>query len=179
MISPKTIPVDDSQPIDASKEETPKLDKNGLSQAEAAAIEKSAEKETVEEGGKQAEEEAKKTYFAPTTDILHPPGKAYLQVNRNDFITMRDSDMYDVGRLDPGNDWLPAVDLTPYGGETGGVSRQHGRFLYRDGQFSVEDMGSTNGTFVNDKKIAARKKFKVNTGDRIRFGRVTVIFHII
>ena len=47
------------------------------------------------------------------------------------------------------------------------ISRQHSR-LRRDGSaWWVEDMGSTNGTFVNESRISERKLID---GDQIRFG---------
>ena len=36
----------------------------------------------------------------------------------------------------------------------GNVSKRHARLLYRDGRFIVTDLKSTNGTYVNGRKIA-------------------------
>jgi hypothetical protein len=47
------------------------------------------------------------------------------------------------------------------------VSRQHARFSLRDAELSVEDMGSTNGTFVNGEKIRRRRLLE---GDRVLIG---------
>jgi pSer/pThr/pTyr-binding forkhead associated (FHA) protein len=50
------------------------------------------------------------------------------------------------------------------------VSRVHCRLTADDlGQLSVEDLGSTNGTFVNDRRI---RTAVLSTGDRLRLGRV-------
>ena len=49
------------------------------------------------------------------------------------------------------------------------VSRLHCRLTAGDDQLEVVDLKSTNGTFVNDKRI---EKAKVATGDKIRIGRV-------
>jgi sigma-B regulation protein RsbU (phosphoserine phosphatase) len=43
--------------------------------------------------------------------------------------------------------------------ESQAVSRQHARILFEEGQYFVEDLNSSNGTFVNGKRIAARTKF--------------------
>jgi pSer/pThr/pTyr-binding forkhead associated (FHA) protein len=37
------------------------------------------------------------------------------------------------------------------------------------GELEVEDLDSTNGTFVNDQRV---RKAMLNTGDRLRIGRV-------
>lgn len=49
------------------------------------------------------------------------------------------------------------------------VSRLHCRLTATDRHVEVEDLSSTNGTFVNDKRV---EKAKLATGDRLRLGRV-------
>jgi pSer/pThr/pTyr-binding forkhead associated (FHA) protein len=48
------------------------------------------------------------------------------------------------------------------------ASAQHARLFGKNGSWYVEDLGSTNGTFVNDQKLAAPAM--VQPGDRIRIG---------
>ncbi len=48
------------------------------------------------------------------------------------------------------------------------VSRLHAAFVWRDTALWVEDLGSSNGTFVNGRRIDAPCRVKV--GDVIRFG---------
>src|SRR6187431_3444896 len=47
------------------------------------------------------------------------------------------------------------------------VSRRHARILLEDAVISIEDLGSTNGTFVNGEKI---QKGVLKEGDRILIG---------
>jgi pSer/pThr/pTyr-binding forkhead associated (FHA) protein len=49
------------------------------------------------------------------------------------------------------------------------VSRVHCRITASREQLDVEDLSSTNGTFVNDKRV---KKGLLKNGDRLRVGRV-------
>jgi pSer/pThr/pTyr-binding forkhead associated (FHA) protein len=49
------------------------------------------------------------------------------------------------------------------------VSRLHCRLTAGEDQLEVVDLESTNGTFVNDKRVA---KAKLGMGDRLRIGRV-------
>ena len=58
----------------------------------------------------------------------------------------------------------------------GSPSRKHALLTVADDGVSVQDLGSTNGTFVNDKRIEA--KVKLNTGDRVRFDVEEYLFHI-
>jgi uncharacterized Zn finger protein (UPF0148 family) len=80
-----------------------------------------------------------------------------------------------VGREDPVSGIYPQVDLTPHGGEEGGVSRQHARIIVEGGSYFVEDLDSTNFTFVNKQKLAPKTRQPVADGDEIRFGRITAV----
>lgn len=46
------------------------------------------------------------------------------------------------------------------------VSRQHAVITYREGIFMIDDLGSANGTFVNDQPIT--ESFPLASGDTIR-----------
>ena len=48
------------------------------------------------------------------------------------------------------------------------ISQQHARLFAKNGSWFVEDLGSTNGTFVNDQRLAAPAM--VQPGDRVRVG---------
>jgi len=80
-----------------------------------------------------------------------------------------------IGREDPVSGVYPDVDLTPHGGEDGGVSRRHARLIVEGGQYFVEDLDSTNFTFVNKQKVAPKSRQLLNDGDEIRCGRVALI----
>jgi hypothetical protein len=51
------------------------------------------------------------------------------------------------------------------------VSKRHARFRSGQGGLELLDMGSTNGTFVNEKKIEKETAVAVKPNDSIRFGR--------
>src|SRR6267154_3834476 len=53
-----------------------------------------------------------------------------------------------IGRWDADGGVFPDVDLDSDDPEAK-VSRRHARISLRDGQYVIEDLGSTNGTFVN------------------------------
>lgn len=80
-----------------------------------------------------------------------------------------------VGREDPVSGVYPDVDLTPHGGEEGGVSRRHARIIVEGGNYFVYDLDSTNFTFVNKQKLAPKTRQPVGDGDEIRFGRVAAV----
>jgi pSer/pThr/pTyr-binding forkhead associated (FHA) protein len=52
------------------------------------------------------------------------------------------------------------------------VSQLHARLFRRDGSLYVEDLGSTNGTFLNRKKLTG--PVALRRGDRIQVGRTVL-----
>lgn len=52
------------------------------------------------------------------------------------------------------------------------VSSRHARFFPQNGQWLVEDLGSTNGTYVDRTKVAAPTPIKI--GVPVRIGKTTV-----
>lgn len=69
-----------------------------------------------------------------------------------------------IGR-GPGNDWV-IEDSAP----TPTISRSH-CVIEGDGtSFSLTDLGSTNGTFVNDRQVPAHSSVRISAGDRVRMG---------
>ena len=62
-----------------------------------------------------------------------------------------------IGRA-AGNRWV----LTE-----GYVSSRHAGIVFRDGEFCIEDLGSTNGVFVNDRRVEASAPCPLQSGDRV------------
>jgi hypothetical protein len=81
-----------------------------------------------------------------------------------------------VGREDAPSNSFPDIDLTPFGAEEGGVSRLHARITQSGDAWTIEDLESTNFTFVNRKRIAPKTPLPLNDGDEIRLGRVGLRF---
>src|SRR4051794_3147021 len=52
------------------------------------------------------------------------------------------------------------------------VSQLHARVFRRDGQYWVEDLGSTNGTYLNRKKVGG--PMVLRRGDRLQIGRTVL-----
>lgn len=52
------------------------------------------------------------------------------------------------------------------------VSQLHARVFKRDGQVFIEDLGSTNGTYVNRTKVTA--PLVVRRGDRLQVGKTVM-----
>jgi DNA-binding NtrC family response regulator len=54
------------------------------------------------------------------------------------------------------------------------LSRQHARLELRDGEVWITDLGSTNGSFVNDQRV---DEIVVHPGDQIRLGSLNATLH--
>jgi len=76
-----------------------------------------------------------------------------------------------IGREDPRLD----IDFEGYpDGQF--VSGNHAQIIQMNGEFYVEDMGSSNFTYVNDRKLAAGQLEPLKNGDTLRFGKITLTF---
>jgi hypothetical protein len=81
-----------------------------------------------------------------------------------------------VGCLDQADRIFPDIDLTPFGGRTNGVSRRHAHIRFQNNQWTITDLGSSNGTFVNDIAAQPNVPFQIQDGTRLRFGALTFVF---
>ena len=81
-----------------------------------------------------------------------------------------------LGRTDPQSNIFPEVDLSRFDPETK-ISRRHAR-IWREGEtFLVEDLGSINGTVINDAiRLAPRQPRVLDSGDKLRLGETTLHF---
>lgn len=60
--------------------------------------------------------------------------------------------------------------------QTEGVSRVHARILRQEGAYYLEDLNSTNGTYLNGELLEYHITRKINRNDRIRFGIEEYVF---
>jgi pSer/pThr/pTyr-binding forkhead associated (FHA) protein len=83
-----------------------------------------------------------------------------------------------IGRWDADNGIFPDVDLDRYDPEAK-ISRRHARILHNDGQYAIEDLGSTNGTFVNrGRRLIPGNSQLLKDGDEIIVGKTFLRFII-
>jgi serine/threonine protein kinase len=82
-----------------------------------------------------------------------------------------------IGRADPHATPQPDVDLGQHGGAQAGVSRRHARLLCRPEGWLLEDLQSTNGTFLNNVAVSPEQPVRVRSGDVICCGQLTLVFY--
>ncbi|HEV7643597.1 MAG TPA: FHA domain-containing protein [Pyrinomonadaceae bacterium] len=84
-----------------------------------------------------------------------------------------------IGRWDADNGIFPDVDLDAHDPEAK-VSRRHARITFKDGTYSVEDLGSTNGTFINrGRRLLPGNPNILKDGDEIIVGKTFLRFHVV
>ena len=119
------------------------------------------------------------TQVAPA-DVTQAPANALqarliVEADNQEF-DLSGKDNILIGREDAVSNIYPDVDLTEHGGEDGGVSRLHARIFYENGQYMLEDENSTNFTFLNRQRLAAKTPTPLNDNDEVRLGRVLLRF---
>lgn len=84
-----------------------------------------------------------------------------------------------IGRWDADGGIFPDVDLDSDDPEAK-VSRRHARITMSDGKYFLEDLGSTNGTFVNrGKRLPPGTRQPLNDGDEIIVGKTFLRFQLV
>ena len=68
----------------------------------------------------------------------------------------------------------PDIDLTPYGAHEKGVSRQHISVGMAGDIVEVQDLGSTNGTFLNGRQMTANQWYILRNLDELRLGSFVI-----
>ena len=72
---------------------------------------------------------------------------------------------------------VPHLDLNDASDVSGSVSRRHAVIRLSSQRPFVEDLGSTNGTWVNENRLEAGKAHPLRTGDLIRMGQQFVFVY--
>lgn len=102
-----------------------------------------------------------------TSIVVMDTGKVIPLAGKDEFI---------LGRKGEGTSPLPDIDLTTGGGLALSISRHHASIKVEGPACFITDLGSTNGTWVNGKKIDPHQAHPLNHGDMISLGRLLIQF---
>ncbi len=85
-----------------------------------------------------------------------------------------------VGRRDPVSNIFPEVDLSKFDPQTK-ISRRHARIWREGGEFMVEDLGSSNGTYIlpvisDTMRLEPHQPQLLTNGDKLKLGDTTLHF---
>lgn len=79
-----------------------------------------------------------------------------------------------LGRKDNDDQIAPDIDLLPYGGYQKGISRRHAKLSLRGKRVEICDLGSSNGTYLNDVLLDADEPHQLRDNDVLRLGNMTL-----
>ena len=118
------------------------------------------------------------------TNISNAPSFAHARLiiergkNAGKEFILRDAEA-NIGRWDADNGIFPDVDLDADDTEAK-VSRRHARITHNGNQYLVEDLGSTNGTFINrGRRLLPGDRQIMEDGDEIIVGKIFLRFQVI
>ena len=67
------------------------------------------------------------------------------------------------------------LDLAPLGGYSLGVSRRHVTIRRTRAGYEVLDLGSVNGTWLNDERLVPHRSYPLPSGSYLRLGRMQLL----
>ncbi len=83
-----------------------------------------------------------------------------------------------IGRSHPSSPTRPDIDLHACDAYKNGVSRHHAAIFRRDMVMMLMDLGSANGTWLNDHRLFPQQPRVLQTNDSIRIGLIELLVTI-
>jgi len=73
------------------------------------------------------------------------------------------------------------LDLSEWGGYQAGISRRHAMIRKREDGYEIIDLASTNGSWLNNERLAPNEPVPLASGSQLRFGhmRLLVVFSLV
>lgn len=112
----------------------------------------------------------------PTTRGAGSGGPRLVSPESGFEVELSDSGSTTLGRFDHGTGIHPDVDLKPLDHHRS-TSRRHAVINLRGDRFVIRDeVGSANGTFVNDVRLKPGEEVEISNGDTLQLGLVKLEF---
>jgi hypothetical protein len=100
-------------------------------------------------------------------------GKLALISGTHEFLLNKD--VITLGRRSPADGIYPDVDLTDHDPESY-VSRRHAQIIRQNTDYIFEDVGSANGSFVNNARATKGVQQVLKDGDQVRLGKTEMVY---
>jgi hypothetical protein len=111
----------------------------------------------------------------------YEPGVLYLYISgavSQEPLVHRGPEAVVLGR---GNEGLTAseqvIDLIPYHAYSLGVSRRHALIQPVEDGYAIQDLGSSNGTWVNGSSLEPRQVYPLHRGDHLQLGELVIFVY--
>ncbi|HET9905192.1 MAG TPA: FHA domain-containing protein [Anaerolineales bacterium] len=123
----------------------------------------------------QIEEELKKRSARP--EPVSAPSNSWISLHLMDsgkILPLASRNEFTLGRLSEGQPIMPDIDLTPYQAYASGVSRLHAVVKRDNNRVAVMDLGSSNGTYVNGRRLNPHTEEALSHGDIVALGKLKI-----
>jgi hypothetical protein len=107
-----------------------------------------------------------------TTELTVPDSGVAFYVDGHSMPAYMDSQAEFVLGRSAGPTSEPLLDLAPFGGYSLGLSRRHALIRRTANGYEVMDLGSVNGTWLDDEKLVPHQPRAVLSGSHLRLGRM-------
>jgi hypothetical protein len=114
---------------------------------------------------------------APRPDPLSVPANSWISLHLMDsgkILPLASRNEFTLGRLSEGQPIMPDIDLTPYQAYASGVSRLHAVVKRDADRVLVMDLGSSNGTYLNGRRLNPHMEESLNHGDIVALGKLKI-----
>jgi hypothetical protein len=114
---------------------------------------------------------------APRPDPLSTPTNSWISLHLMDsgkILPLASRNEFTLGRLSEGQPIMPDIDLTPYQAYASGVSRLHAVVKRDADRVLVMDLGSSNGTYLNGRRLNPHMEESLNHGDIVALGKLKI-----
>jgi hypothetical protein len=120
-----------------------------------------------------ASEEPHRQTAWPTGDVIVADQEPIVLEINGEKVTVPVAEVVTVGRQsDVADDSHPDVDLSAFGAGDKGVSRKHIKIKRKNILVYVADLGSTNGTLLNGRRLIPNAERLLRNGDELQLGRL-------
>jgi hypothetical protein len=123
----------------------------------------------------QIETELKRKGARPEAPAI--PANSWLSLHLMDsgkILPLASRNEFTLGRLSEGQPIMPDIDLTPYQAYASGVSRLHAVVKRDVNRVMVMDLGSSNGTYLNGRRLNPHTEESLNHGDIVALGKLKI-----
>ena len=90
------------------------------------------------------------------------------------MLPLSDRNEFTLGRISDGQPIMPDIDLSPYHAYANGVSRLHGVVKRVNEKIIFMDLGSSNGTYLNGKRIPPNVEHTLRHGDVVMLRKLKI-----
>ncbi len=113
----------------------------------------------------------------PVAEPPSSPANSWLSLHLMDsgkILPLASRNEFTMGRLSEGQPIMPDIDLTPYQAYASGVSRLHAVVKREGDRVVIMDLGSSNGTYLNGRRLAPHTEEPLKHGDVVALGKLKI-----